>query len=193
MVPQIKFELSAEAAEMAARLGDRKALVTVARALDAENQLTIAHISTVRMRGNDGKSWPVELHVLGIRTGRFYKSLRHSRAVVSGEQVDSAIGSNVKYAGIHEFGGTIKVGARKGVARLRENKGGTLVRQPSNGNLAVFARKTHKRVKQVAYEAKAHDIEIPARAPVTHGIQDRAADYGASVSAALLNFWGKSK
>jgi phage gpG-like protein len=189
MTPEIKFELSAEAQALAARLGDGKVLGAVAQALDRENELTIAHISSVRMRGNNGKPFPAELHVLGIRTARYVKSLRRSNARVSESQVESSIGSNVKYAGIHEFGGVIKVGARKGTARLRTDKSGTLLRQRGHENLAVFARANHKRVKQVAYEAAAHEIHMPARRPVQSGIEDRQKEYSESISGAIVGFW----
>lgn len=193
MTPAIKIELTAEALELLGRMKDPEVLGAVAREMDAQNQLTIAHISSARMKGNNGKSWPAELHVLGIRTNRYRASLRNSAARVSGDQVQSAIGSNVKYAGIHEFGGRIKVGARKGTARLRTDKSGTLVRQKGYAHLAVFARAGHKRVKEVAYEAKAHEIVIPERAPVRSGIEDRKKEYGLGVSRAIVSFWSSKK
>ena len=189
----IHIEVSGEAQEVLRRLSDGRVLGAVGAAMDRENQFTIAHISAVRMRGNDGKPFDAGLHVLGIRTNRYRSSLRNSKAVVSGSQVESAIGSNVKYAGIHEFGGTIKVGARKGVARLRTDRSGGLMRQVGHGNLAVFARGGHKRVKAVPYVAPAHEIQMPERAPVRSGIEDRARDYGSAVSGAIVNFWAGNK
>lgn len=189
MTPQIKIELDKAAAELAARLGGKEVMPVVAAAMDVENLLTISHISEHRMRGNNGKSWPAELHVLGIRTNRYRQSLRHSQAQVNGSQVTGGIGSNVKYAGIHEFGGTIKIGARSGVARLRTDKSGNLLRQKSNAHLAVFARASHKQVKEVAFTAEAHEIEMPERRPVRSGIEDRAAKYGQGISKAIIEFW----
>lgn len=189
MTPQIKIELDKAAEELLRRMGGKEVMPVVAAAMDVENLLTISHISEHRMRGNNGKAWPSELHILGIRTNRYRASLRHSQAQVSGTLVTGGIGSNVKYAGIHEFGGTIKIGARTGVARLRTDKSGNLLRQKSNAHLAVFAKAGHKRVKEVAYMSAAHEIRMPARRPVRSGIEDRAGKYGQGISKAIIQFW----
>jgi phage gpG-like protein len=138
------------------------------------------------MKGNDGKPFPPEMHILGIRTGHYAQSIRASKATISGTAIESSIGSNVIYAGVHEFGARIEHKARTGTARLRTDAHGNLLRR---GNLATFARSGHKRVKEVAYEAGAHTLEIPARAPVTTGIEDRLDDYRSAISEACAAAW----
>lgn len=62
------------------------------------------------------------------------------------------VGTDVSYAAIHQFGGTIKREAAPMTVRLRKRKGRTL-----------FAENKHKRVRIVDTEHKAYTITIPAR------------------------------
>ncbi|WP_404991335.1 phage virion morphogenesis protein [Cupriavidus pauculus] len=84
-------------------------------------------------------------------------------------QADSdsaAVGTNVKYAAIHQLGGEITRAAHSGWVRLRTNARGNLVRQGSKGraaHLAVFAKESHKRVKRVRYTTGESKIQMPAR------------------------------
>ncbi len=116
---------------------------------------------------------------------------------MSGSQVKSAIGDNVVYAAIHEFGGRIVRKARSGTVRLRTGgRGGgvldELLKGPG-GRGAIFASKHHKQVREVAYEAKEHEINIPERAPFRTGIGERIDAYGKSISADLVAAWRDRK
>jgi len=80
------------------------------------------------------------------------------------------IGSNVPYAAIHQFGGTIERAPYGGKLRLRSDRQGNLLRRGKNGKLATFARekdsrrgKAHKNYVERQYEVKAYQIQIPAR------------------------------
>lgn len=76
------------------------------------------------------------------------------------------VGSNVAYAAIHQFGGSIHRAAFSSWGALRTDRQGNLLRQGDKGrrkNLAVFAKASHKRVKAIRYTVGEHDIEIPAR------------------------------
>lgn len=191
MMPPINISLTPAAAALARRISDRAGLLrAMAREIDTQMNLTIAHISTKRMRGNNGKPFPVSEHKLGIRSALLVKSLRASKARISGDTITSSIGSNVKYAGIHEFGGTIKRVLLAGSVRLRTDRRGNLVRRGRNGKLVVFAKRSHKNAVSVAYHGgKRYEVHIPARAPITHGIRDRLAEIGTSLSKAVFNFY----
>lgn len=67
------------------------------------------------------------------------------------------IGTNTAYAAIHQLGGTIH---RTGSVQLRTTASGELVRQKSHANLAVFAKRSHKRKTARAVD---YLIKIPAR------------------------------
>jgi phage gpG-like protein len=188
---EIKINISAESIDTLRSLQTlpERMLAAMAQALDAQHQLTIAHISAVRMRGNDGKPFPPDMHVLGIRTAHLVKSLRAAKSVVNGQAIEGGIGTNVVYAGIHEFGGRIEHAPRTGKARLRTDNRGTLLRQAGYDKLAVFARKSHKRVKEVAYTTKAYTVVMPARAPISTGIEDRMGDYANALGQAIQSAW----
>lgn len=158
----------------------------VARGMDQANQLAVARIQRDHLTGKG--PFPVSEHRLGVRTHRLRGSINASRAQVTGNQVSSAIGSNVIYAAIHEFGGVIHKDARNGSVRLRVDRHGALFRQPGFAHLAIFARPQHK-AREVKTKIKAHDIIMPERAPVRTGIAESAADYTREISAAIVNTW----
>ena len=139
----------------------------VARGMDEANQVTIGVIQKDFL--SFPKSGPTTPDGLRVITNRLRGSIRASKAVISGDTVQSAIGSNVKYAALHEFGGTIKHKARAGIVRLRTDRAGNLLRQV-NGKLAVFAKKTHKQAKEVSYQGQAYTVTYPERAPIRRGI-----------------------
>ncbi|MCK9193801.1 MAG: phage virion morphogenesis protein [Nevskia sp.] len=70
------------------------------------------------------------------------------------------VGSNRKYAAIHQFGGTVKIPGRTSAVRLRTTAKGDLLR---NGNLAVFAKARHKRVTTREFSHNGYAVKIPAR------------------------------
>ncbi|WP_175841691.1 phage virion morphogenesis protein [Burkholderia arboris] len=73
------------------------------------------------------------------------------------------IGASAAYAGIHQFGGTVTHPAHSTKVRLRTDSKGNLVRQADHKNLAVFARNSHKRVRESWHEVGEYTVTIPAR------------------------------
>lgn len=170
MSDPITFELSPAARALLEQIKDmpfamRRAIV---RGMDRAGLLTVSHIQEQRLTGQG--PFPVEEHRLGVVTSRLRTSLRWSSAAANGDTVTGGIGSNVIYAAIHEFGGIINRTVKAGTARLREERDGSLLKR---GNLATFAKKSHKRVREVPYAGgKQYQIHMPARAPIGHGIAD---------------------
>lgn len=106
------------------------------------------------------------------------ESQRLRRSIVYQVTGDGAVevGTNVVYAAIHQFGGTIERAAHSSWGHLRVDARGRLIRQGSQGksaNLAVFAKASHKRKTQVKFTVGAHGIEIPARPFLGLSIEDR--------------------
>lgn len=92
--------------------------------------------------------------VLKQRTGKLAGSVRVVETTLSGSTIDGGVqagGGPIFYAKIHEFGGTFD--RKAGTVKLRVDAKGELLRQLKNGNLAVFAKKSHTRTKEVAYDA----------------------------------------
>ena len=121
----------------------------VAAALDLQNQYTISHI--VRDYLSFPKDEPPSEIGLRVQTGRGRASIRASKAVVNGQQVQSAIGSNVEYMAAHEFGATIP-------AHDIVPKNGQALRFRI-GDRVIFRKKVH-----------IPEVELPARAPVQSGM-----------------------
>jgi phage gpG-like protein len=190
-----KIELTPEAEKI---LADVKTMPewmgpAVASGMDQANTIVVSRIRSDHLTGRG--PFPPEEHRLGARTNRLRGAVWASPATVSGDTVQSAIGDNVKYAAIHEFGGVIHHAARKGTVRLRTNKHtlggseGELLRQEGHPHLAVFAKASHKNVKEVAFEAGEHDVMMPERAPFRTGIQENLAVYGRLVGQAVQAAW----
>jgi phage gpG-like protein len=187
----LKIELTPQAKNLIASLPalPQKMAARIAQVMDQQNQLTVGHIQRAHLTGRG--PFPPEEHRLGVVTNRLRGSVNANAAKVNGDLVDSSIGSNVKYARIHEFGGRIHHDSREMKVRLRTDARGNLVRQL--GHLAVFAKNSHKRARETTVQAKAYDVDMPERAPFRTGIAERAKNYGQSISAAIVGEWNKLK
>ncbi|CDM42393.1 phage virion morphogenesis protein [Ectopseudomonas oleovorans] len=142
---------------------------------------------------DEGPGWP-QLKPATVkaraRTGRgahpiLQVSNALARSITSQAGADFAqVGSNMPYAAIHQFGGTIERAPYSGKLRLRTDRKGQLLRRGKNGKLVTFAKekgpRAHKNYVERRYEVKAHKIEIPARPylPVTPSglLTPRASD-----------------
>lgn len=134
---------------------------SVASAMDRENELTVGHISRTKLRQRGPKT-------LGAVSRLLSESVRRTTAVVSGSSISSTIGSNVKYAAVHEFGaGPFTIRAKPGKA-LRFFAGGNV----------VFARSVNH-------------PGFPARGMFAAGLEERAENYSQSVSKAIEEAWSK--
>ncbi|WP_175845147.1 phage virion morphogenesis protein [Burkholderia arboris] len=80
------------------------------------------------------------------------------------DATSARVGTNVVYAAIHQFGGTIQRHPMSGYVRLRKGRDGMIMRQADHPHLAVFAKNDHKRVKVVKWtRTQGWTIKIPAR------------------------------
>jgi phage gpG-like protein len=77
----------------------------IKRGLDRGAQLMIALMREDFFSGTG--PYPVSEHRLGERSGQLSDSIRATPAVIRGTEVTIAIGSGVRYAGVHEYGMTI--------------------------------------------------------------------------------------
>jgi len=118
--------------------------------MDDQVELTLAETRETFFRTSGPQS-------LGVRTSRLWKSLRQTKAVISGNRIVAAIGSNVKYLGVHEFGfqGTVQVGPY-----IRKRN----VRQ------VIFGKRRKVRVGDVPVRAHSRQLNFPERAPLRRGI-----------------------
>jgi len=114
---------------------------------------------TLKRRGADAK--------ILQDTGRLAGSI-----ATSYDRTHATVGTNVRYAAIHQLGGTIQRAAYSKQVRHRTNAKGELMRTDGfNGKGLVFAKGRHKRALTRWFEVPAHAISIPARPylPFTSG------------------------
>ncbi|UXC35151.1 phage virion morphogenesis protein [Cupriavidus gilardii] len=115
---------------------------------------------------------------------------RLASSIVARADADSAVvGTNVRYAAIHQFGGEITRAAHSGWVRLRTDARGNLMRQGGHGRtarLAVFAKDSHKRARKVQYTSDGWKTKIPAR-PFLALTQSDADSIERTVSDYLAN------
>ena len=192
MSQTIQIQLSPEALQVLANLASLPQRLgrAVARAMDQQNLLTVSHIQQKYL--SFPKDRPTTLAGLrAVGTPGYRGTLRTSKAVVEGDTITSGIGSNItnkgfSYPALHEFGGSWIT--KSGSVKLRTNARGEDVKQASNPNLLRFAGAQHKRFRVQTF-AGGKQVTMPARAPITHGIEDRAGDYGTALSAAIVRTW----
>jgi len=73
------------------------------------------------------------------------------------------VSNNAGYAAIHNYGGTINIGTRERMLRHRTNAKGDLLTNEQYPHLLIFAKKSHKRVREISLVQRAYSIKIPAR------------------------------
>lgn len=157
----IKIEISKEAQDLALRLGGlpRSIGPAIAYTMRLQNEGTVAHIVDTKLT-NAG---PTFLNARPSRS-RLRGSVRATSPRVSGVDVTSSIGTNVKYAAVHEYGcAPYTIRARNGKALRWGNATGV-----------HFART----VRHPGF---------PARRMFETGIEDRADAYGEALSATILS------
>jgi len=91
----------------------------VAKELGKQAQLAVGHIVGRHLSGPRGGA-----HTLGVVTSRLRSSVRATTPVVNGTRIECSIGTNVSYAGVHEFGfnGTVSVRAHQRRLRCERNR-----------------------------------------------------------------------
>ena len=178
MSVEIKMELSAEAQRIMDDLASAPVwlLQAIAGAMAAENDLTVSQIQEKYL--SFPRDEPATELGLRVQSNRLRQSLWASDPVIRGQAVESAIGDKVtshgvNYAAVHEFGATIpahKITAKGKALRFQI------------GERVLFRKSVN-----------IPEVTLPARAPIQHGINDRAGAYGESISAAIQKAWEAHK
>jgi hypothetical protein len=187
----VQITLSPEALATAKKLEAMPGALpaAIAAGVDKGNEYAIAKIQREHLTGK-GPFPPAE-HRLGVRTNRLRSSLTRTPAVIAGQVISSSIGTNVKYAAIHEFGGVIHKPARSAKVRHRITASGALMRNLKHSNLAMFAKKKHTRAREINVMIPAHDITMPERAPIRTGLAASGDIYKKAIGRAINDAWNK--
>lgn len=148
-----------------------RVLEVVRQVMDEQNQFTVGHIQRKYM--SFPKQGPSTLEGLRVQTNRLRASLRAAAAQIAGTAVVSGIGSNVKYAGVHETGfqGEVQVPAHD---RRRPTTG----KKSKSGEPAATG--------PIQVKAHTRTVNLPARRYISRGIEDRLPLYGKRLSEAII-------
>jgi len=190
----VQVKISSEAEGLLLRLGNQPGLM---RALTREMEVQMdgddglrTHIITKHLNAQPHPSDPSN-HELGRVTSRLANSV-YATTESTATTVDGHIGSNVAYAAIDEYGGTIKRVLLAGSVRLRADRKGNLLKGVSR-----FARKAdsskgkaHKQFVNVPFAGgKRYETVMPERAPFRTGISEKIDDMGKGLSEAVVDYW----
>lgn len=183
------IQLTPEAARALDKIEDHAGLMrALAAELATQNQLTVGHIVKTRLTGKG--PFPVAERRLGEVSHTYRRVLQAKPPVIAGNNLESSIGANLPYAAAHEFGATINRVQLAGSVRLRTDARGNLLRTGRNGNLARFARASHKRFANVPFAGgKRYTITIPERAPVRTGMAERLEATALALGERIISFW----
>jgi len=153
----------------------------IAMVHDEQNALTVGWIVRARL----SERGP---HTLGRISSRLANTLRAAKARVSGTTVWSSIGSNVRYAGAHEFGfqGTVTVKAH--TRRFARFEGQSISIKDAK-LLQGRSKKAKPGLQRGTQQVRSHSrkMNIPARAPIASGIVDRIDEYAKAMSDGVID------
>jgi phage gpG-like protein len=193
----IQVKISSEAEGLLLRLGNQPGLM---RALEREMKVQMdgddgvrQHIVQNHLRASPHPTDPSE-HTLGRVTSLLANSTNSATSAIdaTATTITAHIGSNVEYARIHEYGGTIKRLQLAGSVHLRADRKGNLLK-----GISRFARKfdsskgkAHKQYVTRQFGSKRYEVVMPERAPFRTGIAEKIDDMGRGLSQAIIKYWG---
>ncbi len=172
----------------------------VARGMYKGLALALGKITRSRFTGKG--PFPVPQGRLGVRSNRLRSSLRWNvtgqpgqaggeRSRIEGNTVTGSMGSNVEYAGVHEYGFTGEVQVRsfrrqvsptqfvkKGLGVLKGTK--KLGKEAFKAALGMESVRAHRR-----------RMNVPARAPLGSGLREHGGIITQQIGAALRAAWIK--
>ena len=203
-------EVSEEAKAIVHNLQDKAAVAAVVCAvMDQQNELTTGYIQEHMLSGPGKK----DLTTLAVQTGLLRRSAHPVKARNYGGVILSGIGSNVIYAGSHEFGVDKEVKVKEhqrrnvfadtfdyhGTAanRITALRGGILSRKQvsqaaQDSGKYAFRKKKAKQLSEggtVTVRAHTMHMRLPARRCFERGIEARIAGYGPALSEAIIRGW----
>lgn len=184
MSATVEIRLDPALQELIRRGPQSAVLAAIARALDHENEETIAVARAKRMKFPPP---PAKTTLEGTRfiKGGIFGRMNRSAARVVGDSVISAIGNRVRHYGYHEFGGTFTVPEhyRRGPRRFQDDGGSivSLAAAARAGSLTkAGAARKKARLTEIAPErvkVRTHKITFPARRMVQRTLEERQRFY----------------
>lgn len=175
MPTEVLIEVSKEAQEILQSPNGvpLRAFKSIQSAMNQEMELTSSAIVEKRM--SFPRKGPITLEGLRVDTGRLRRSMfrggpetASQPAEFDGDSITGSVGTNVRYAAIHEYGGTVQRTLR-GTSRASTQR--------------FFGKK--RTVVRIGFR-QAHSATYPARRPIGRTVDERRAIFVAAVSHAIL-------
>lgn len=186
MPDAFNIKLSSNATEVVSKLERFPAEMAkaIAGAMRKENELTIAAAIQKRMSGPRPA-------VLGRRTSELARSVHQNDPVIDGNTILSSIGSNKLYAGFHEFGfhGNQQVRAHTRNRHTYAGGSKTYAVLDASGRISRRSRKP-KSSTSISVRAHTRAINYAGRPYLQPTIVERASNYSATISTAIVLAWG---
>ena len=114
--------------------------------------------------GPDGNTWKPKQRADGRKTLVGPSGFLRQQIVSSATASSVLVQATMKYAAIHQFGGSIDRKAGQTTVSHRTDAKGNLLRSAiMSGKGLIFAKASHKRALARTFDGKAHQIKIPAR------------------------------
>lgn len=128
---------------------------------------------------------------LHVRSGRLRRSI-HKDVTITGRKITATIGSNVKYARIHELGGGINVKARGQLVlrgwRVESGLGSELGGESRFATLAQARTRLNRPFAQMVLLG-AHTINMPARPYLSTALRDKRPEMLQAIRDHLFKLW----
>jgi phage gpG-like protein len=169
----LQVQLSDEARAILQRFETMPAQIGVALAheLDHQNELTIGYAQKNKLSASSSTT-------LGVRTGLLRRSLRRNDAVVNGNLITGAIGSNVEYAGVHEYGFDGDVQVKSFVRKNRRGDLFSVKKKKISANGISFVKSFTRH------------MHMPERSFIRSSLQERLPLIGRALSRAIVGALG---
>lgn len=194
MPESVQITFSPGTRELMQRGGHEFVQNAVMRAFDRQNELTIG--AAVRERMSFPRGMESTPEGLRVQTSRLRRSLNRAKAIATADGVLSAIGSNVRYFGVHEYGDheihQVKAHNRK----LPEKyflSGGQTISVADAGRYGLLNKKGQLRkglgekapTRYVAVRAHLRRANMPERAMVRKTLESRMPLYELEIAERL--------
>lgn len=187
--PILQIEFTEEAKVLITKLASFPEVLMPAmrRGIATGAEEAASRIQQQRLTGEG--PFPIAEHMLGVRSGRLRQSVRADVGAIEGNTVSASIGTNVRYAAVHEFGfeGDVQVRPffRKNRRADRYEKFERVSRKTGRSYNATV--KTASGVSPV--KAHKRHMKIPERAPFGYGLADSEQLITNAVTSELETAW----
>ena len=190
----VKIELSPESEHLIAWLSQEAPAQLTAglmRTLDKQNQQTVGYIDEKKLRQRGPET-------LGVISSRLWKSIRNTPAVAGSDGgITSSIGSNVVYAGVHEFGFDGMVTVRSHSRKITEfARGAKQVKVFYMKDGRIRARDVRTKRRETGGTVQVREFErhmhMPERAYIRRSLEERAPEYMTAIEGTLTTLFNKA-